>query len=181
MVAARALLLLTLDGNDARVGLVADGVVDALSAVVRRGGAVAALAATALTSLATVDVNKCSIGAHPSAIPELVGLLRRGGPRERREAATTLYELCKLPENRRRAVREGAAPALADFAAVGSARAVEVLGLLAKCCEGRQQLCIEQAVLVLSSFPLCSAPSGHSAPASGHLPSALAPTMCAVS
>jgi len=96
--AARALLLLTLDGDDARVGLVADGAVDALSAAVRRGGAVAALAATALTSLATVDVNKCSIGAHPSAIPELVGLLRRGGPRERREAATTLYDLCKLTE-----------------------------------------------------------------------------------
>ncbi|PAN33544.1 hypothetical protein PAHAL_6G028400 [Panicum hallii] len=168
--AARALLLLTLDGDDTRVGLVADGAVDALSAAVRRGGAVAALAATALTSLATVDVNKCSIGAHPSVIPELVGLLRRGDPRERREAATALYELCKLPENRRRAVREGAAPALADFAAVGSARAVEVLGLLAKCREGRQELCkipgivsvlsgvagsgtsraIEQAVLVLN-------------------------------
>jgi len=71
-----------------------------------------------------------------------VGLLRRGGPRERREAATTLYKLCKLPDNRGRAVREGAAPALTDFAAVGSARAVEVLGLLAKCREGRQQLCI---------------------------------------
>ncbi|CAL4996523.1 unnamed protein product [Urochloa decumbens] len=168
--AARALLLLTLDGDDTRVGLVADGAVDSLSAAVRRGGAAAALAATALTSLATVDVNKCTIGAHPSVIPELVGLLRRGGARERREAATALYELCKLPENRRRAVREGAAPALAGFATAGSARAVEVLGLLAKCREGRQELCkipgivavlcsaagsgnpraIEQAVLVLN-------------------------------
>ena len=36
-----------------------------------------------------------------------------------------------LPENRGPAVREGAAPALADFAAIGSACAVEVLGLLA--------------------------------------------------
>ncbi|CAL5008606.1 unnamed protein product [Urochloa decumbens] len=168
--AARGVLLLTLDGDDTRVGLVADGAVDSLSAAVRRGGAAAALAATALTSLATVDVNKCTIGAHPSVIPELVGLLRRGSSRERREAATALYELCKLPENRRRAVREGAAPALAGFAAAGSARAVEVLGLLAKCREGRQELCkipgivavlcgaagsgnpraIEQAVLVLN-------------------------------
>jgi len=136
---AWALLLLTLDGNDVRVGLVADGAIDTL-------------AATALTSLDSIDVNKCSIGAHPSAISELVGLVRRGGPRERREAATALYELA---ENRRHAVREGAAPALADFAAVGSARAVEVLGLLAKCREGRQQLCkipskIEQVVLVLN-------------------------------
>ncbi|XP_066326099.1 U-box domain-containing protein 8-like [Miscanthus floridulus] len=168
--AARALLHLSLDGDDTRVGLVADGAVDALSAAVSRGGAAAASAATALTSLATVDVNKCTIGAHQSAIPALAGLLRRGGPRERREAATALFELCKLPENRRRAVREGAAPALADFAADGSARAVEVLGLLARCREGRQELCripgvvsvltgvaksgnaraIEQALLVLN-------------------------------
>jgi len=59
---AWALLLLTLDGNDVRVGLVVDGAVDTL-------------AATALTS---IDVNKCSIGAHPLAISELVGLVRRG-------------------------------------------------------------------------------------------------------
>ncbi|XP_062192437.1 U-box domain-containing protein 8-like [Phragmites australis] len=149
--AARALLYLSLDGDDARVGLVADGAVDALSTAVSRGGAAAALAATALTSLATVDVNKCTIGAHLSAIPALAGLLRRGGARERREAATALYELCKLPENRRRAVRAGAAPGLADFAADGSARAVEVLGLLAKCREGRQELCrIPGIVSVLS-------------------------------
>ncbi|XP_062196300.1 U-box domain-containing protein 8-like [Phragmites australis] len=149
--AARALLLLSLDGDDARVGLVVDGAVDALSAAVSRGDAAAALAATALTSLATVDVNKCTIGAHASAIPALAGLLRRGGARERREAATALYELCKLPENRRRTLRAGAAPALADFAADGSARAVEVLGLLAKCREGRQELCrIPGIVSVLS-------------------------------
>ncbi|KAL6856833.1 hypothetical protein ACP4OV_018215 [Aristida adscensionis] len=149
--ASRALLYLTLDGDDTRVGLVADGAVDALSAAVARGGSAAALAATALTSLATVDVNKCTIGTHPSAIPALAGLLRRGGARERREAATALFELCKLPENRRRAVRAGAAPALADLAADGSARAVEVLGLLAKCREGRQELCrIPGIVSVLS-------------------------------
>ncbi|KAL5219996.1 hypothetical protein ABZP36_024709 [Zizania latifolia] len=139
-VAARALLHLSLDGDDARVGLVADGAVDALSAAVSAGGAAAAVSATALTSLATVDVNKCTIGAHHLAIPALAGLLRRGGVRERREAATTLYELCKLPENRRRAVRAGAAPALADLAAAGSARAAEVLGLFAKSREGRQEL-----------------------------------------
>ncbi|XP_040382833.1 U-box domain-containing protein 8 [Oryza brachyantha] len=139
-VAARAVLHLSLDGDDARVGLVADGAVDALSAAVSSGGAAAAVAATALTSLATVDVNKCTIGAHPSAIPALVGLLRRGGARDRREAATALYELCKLPENRRRAVRAGAAPALADLAAAGSARAAEVLSLFAKSREGRHEL-----------------------------------------
>jgi hypothetical protein len=44
----------------------------------------AASAATTLTSLDTVDMNKCTIRAHPSAIPALAGLLRRvraaGGP-----------------------------------------------------------------------------------------------------
>lgn len=138
--AARALLYLSLDGDDARVGLVADGAVDALCAAVSGGGAAAAHAATALTSLATVGVNKCTIGAHPSAVPALSRLLWRGGARERREAATTLYELCKLPENRRRTVRAGAAPALVELAANGSARAVEVLGLLAKNREGRHDL-----------------------------------------
>nr|TKV96494.1 hypothetical protein SEVIR_9G432400v2 [Setaria viridis] len=122
---ARALLLLTLDSDDTCVGLMADGVVDAL-------------AATALTSLATVDVNKCTIGAHPLVIPKLVGLLPHGSPREHREAAMALYELCKLPENRCR-----------------SAHAVEVLGLLTKCREGRQELRkIPDIVAVLSDVVL---------------------------
>ncbi|KAL6652710.1 hypothetical protein ACP70R_011635 [Stipagrostis hirtigluma subsp. patula] len=82
--AARVLLYLTLDGVDTRVGLVADGAVDALSAAVSGGGAAAALAATALTNFATVDVNKCTIdrGApvgHPGA--------RRPPPLRRREGA----------------------------------------------------------------------------------------------
>ncbi|KAL6629687.1 hypothetical protein ACP70R_029452 [Stipagrostis hirtigluma subsp. patula] len=90
--AARVLLYLTLDGVDTRVGLVAEGAVDALSVAVSGGGAAAALAATALTSLAataltnfaTVDVNKCTIdrGApvgHPGA--------RRPPPLRRREGA----------------------------------------------------------------------------------------------
>uniref|UniRef100_A0ACD5WVX1 Uncharacterized protein n=1 Tax=Avena sativa TaxID=4498 RepID=A0ACD5WVX1_AVESA len=150
--AARALVYLSLDGDDARVGLVADGAVDALCAAVSGGGPAAAHAATALTSLATVGVNKCTIGAYPSAIPALARLLRRGGARERREAATTLYELCKLPENRRRTVRVGATPALVELAAAGSARAVEVLGLLAKNREGRQDMSrIPDIVSVLCS------------------------------
>jgi hypothetical protein len=124
-----------------RVGLVTDGAVDSICAAT----------ATALTSLATVDVNKCTIGAHPSVVAALAGLLRRGGAQERREAATALFELCKLPENRRRAARCGAARALADFAADGSARAVEALGLLVKCREGRHELCrVPGIVCVLS-------------------------------
>lgn len=140
-LALRALLHLSLDGDDARVGLVAEGAVDALAAALASPSA--ALAATTLTSLAVVEVNKCTIGAHPAAIPRLAALLLRrgpGAPRERREAATALYELCKFPENRRRAVRAGAVPPLVAFAAAGSERAVEVLGLIAKCQEGRQEM-----------------------------------------
>ncbi|KAJ0974861.1 hypothetical protein J5N97_016826 [Dioscorea zingiberensis] len=136
----RVLLLLSLDGDHARVGLAADGAVDLLLSALRCGGSVAALAATTLTSLAVVDVNKYSIGAHPSAIPSLVTVLRDGKGRERREAATSLYVLCSLPENRKRAALAGAVRPLASFASLGSERAVEVLGMLAKCRDGREDM-----------------------------------------
>ncbi|XP_020100791.1 U-box domain-containing protein 8-like isoform X2 [Ananas comosus] len=135
------LLRLVKRGGAAARRRVAEGAVDALAAALASPSA--ALAATTLTSLAVVEVNKCTIGAHPAAIPRLAALLLRrgaGAPRERREAATALYELCKFPENRRRAVRAGAVPPLVAFAAAGSERAVEVLGLIAKCQEGRQEM-----------------------------------------
>ncbi|WOL04536.1 U-box domain-containing protein 8 [Canna indica] len=138
-LALRALLHLTLDGDDARLGLLAEGALDPVVSALRTSPA-AALAATLLTSLAVVDVNKATIGAHPAAITRLVALLRDGDGRERREAATALYELCKFAENRRRAVRSGAVPPLVRFASEGSERAVRVLGLLAKCREGKDEM-----------------------------------------
>ncbi|KAH0451614.1 hypothetical protein IEQ34_018913 [Dendrobium chrysotoxum] len=139
-LALRTLIYLSLDGDDARVGLVADGAIDSLVQALAAGGPNASLAATTLTSLAVVEVNKCTIGAHPFAIPALSVLLRNGKARDRREAATALYELCKFPENRRRAVRAGAVPALVYFAGDGSERAVQVLSLIAKCREGRDAM-----------------------------------------
>ncbi|CAL9120336.1 unnamed protein product [Musa textilis] len=138
----RALLHLSLDGDDARVGLVAEGALDPLVAALRggSGSSAAALAATLLTSLAVVEVNKATIGAHPAAIPRLAALLREGGGRERREAATALYELCKFAENRRRTIRAGALPPLLRLVSEGSERAVRVLGLLAKCREGKEEM-----------------------------------------
>ncbi|CAD5178681.1 unnamed protein product [Musa acuminata subsp. malaccensis] len=137
-----ALLHLSLDGDDARVGLVAEGALDPLVAALRggSGSSAAALAATLLTSLAVVEVNKATIGAHPAAIPRLAALLREGGGRERREAATALYELCKFAENRRRTIRAGAVPPLLRLVSEGSERAVRVLGLLAKCREGKEEM-----------------------------------------
>lgn len=143
-IALRALLRLSLDGDDTRVGLVADGVVDALAVVLSQGGgtpSAAAVASTVLTSLATVDVNKCTIGAHPSVFPALTWLLSSGSDRQcMREAATALYELCKFPANRRRAVRAGAIPGLVKFGLAGSERAIEVLAQLAKNQEGKAEM-----------------------------------------
>lgn len=57
-----------------------------------------------------------------------------------REAATALYELCKLSANRRRAVRAGSVPGLVKFGMAGSERAIEVLGQLAKSHEGKAEM-----------------------------------------
>lgn len=150
-LALRTLIYLSLDGDDARVGLVADGAIDSLAQALAAGGPNASLAATTLTSLAVVEVNKCTIGAHPFVVPALSVLLRNGKGRDRREAATALYELCKFPENRRRAVRAGAVPALVYFAGDGSDRALQVLSLIAKCREGREAMAnVDGLVSILS-------------------------------
>ncbi|KAK4347058.1 hypothetical protein RND71_033397 [Anisodus tanguticus] len=134
------LLNLSLD-DDNKVGLVAEGVLGKVVAALQRGaGDSRAVAATVLTSLAVVEVNKATIGAYPDAILGLISLLWSGNCRERKEAATALYTLCSFPDNRVRAVENRAVPILIQNANLGLERAVEVLGLLAKCKEGRQEM-----------------------------------------
>ncbi|XP_020201913.1 U-box domain-containing protein 8 [Cajanus cajan] len=136
------LLNLSLD-DDSKVGLVAEGVVARVVAVLRRPAASPdsrAVAATIVTSLAVVEVNKATIGAFPAAIGALVAILRDGKGRERKEAATALYALCSFPDNRRRAVDCGAVPILFRNVEIGLERGVEVIGVLAKCKEGREQM-----------------------------------------
>ncbi|KAL1336084.1 hypothetical protein HN51_030484 [Arachis hypogaea] len=139
------LLILSLDDHN-KVGLVAEGVVARLVAVISGTAAgnpspdCRALAATTLTSLAVVEVNKATIGAYPHAIESLVALVRDGKGREKKEAATALYALCSFPDNRRRAVECGAVPVLLRSVDCGLERAVEVVGVLAKCKEGREQM-----------------------------------------
>lgn len=137
------LLNLSLD-DDNKVGLVAEGAIGRVVAALRlRGGGSSdgrALAATVLTSLAVVEVNKATIGAYPNAIGGLVMLLCEGKLREKKEAATALYALCSYPGNRKRAVECGAVRMLLRMADLGLERAVEVLGLLAKCKEGREEM-----------------------------------------
>jgi hypothetical protein len=146
------MLNLSLD-DDNKVGLVAEGavnhVVDALRA---ESPDVCAVAATVITSLAMVDVNKATIGAYPNAIRNLVALLRDGNGRGKKEAATALYTVCLFPNNRKKAVECGAVPILVAIAENCSmARAVEVLAVLVKCKEGREVMkrdneCVEVLV-----------------------------------
>ncbi|CAL0309448.1 unnamed protein product [Lupinus luteus] len=148
------LLNLSLD-DDNKVGLVAEGVVSRVVAVLVSGlSDCCAVAATLVTSLAVVEVNKGTIGAYPHAIGALVSLVRSGKGREKKEAATALYALCSFPDNRRRAVECGAVPVLLQSADSGLERAVEVIGFLAKCKEGREQMekfdgCVRILVRVL--------------------------------
>ncbi|KAJ9690181.1 hypothetical protein PVL29_012705 [Vitis rotundifolia] len=148
------LLNLSLD-DDNKVGLVAEGAIGRIVAALHgRSPDCRAVAATMLTSLAVVEVNRATIGTYPYAIRALVSLLRDGKGREKKEAATALYAICSFPDNRRRAVECGAVPILIRIADSGLERAVEVLGLLAKCKEGREEMekfngCVKILVRVL--------------------------------
>ncbi|XP_004504954.1 U-box domain-containing protein 8 [Cicer arietinum] len=149
------LLNLSLD-DDSKVGLVAEGAIARVVEFLLRAASsdCRALSATIITSLAVVEVNKATIGAYPGAIGSLVAILRDGKGRERKEAATALYALCCFPDNRKRAVDCGAVPILLRSVDCGLERGVEVIGVLAKCKEGREQLesyrgCVQILVRVL--------------------------------
>ncbi|KAJ9129419.1 hypothetical protein P3X46_033833 [Hevea brasiliensis] len=134
------LLNLSLD-DDNKVGLVAEGAIGRVVTVLRVGSPDSrAIGCTILTSLAVVEVNKATIGAYPNAIQALVTLLNYGNGREVKEAATTLYAICSFPDNRRRAVECGAVPILVRIGGMGLERAVEVLSMLVKCKEGREEM-----------------------------------------
>jgi hypothetical protein len=154
--ALNLLLNLSLD-DDCKVGLVAEGAIGCIVAALRGGSSdCRAVAATMLTSLAVVEVNKATIGAYPYAIRALVMLLRDGNTRESKEAATALYAICSFPDNRRRAVECGAVPILITVSGLGLERAVEVLGLLAKCRGGREEMvkfsdCVHVLVNILKN------------------------------
>ncbi|GER52996.1 U-box domain-containing family protein [Striga asiatica] len=138
--ALHLLLNLSLD-DDSKVGLVAEGVVGkVVHALWCGGGDARAVAATVLTSLAVLEVNKVTIGSYPDTIPGLVSLLQIGNLRERKEAATALFTLCSFADNRVRAIQCQAVPILIQNANSGLERAVEVLGLLAKCKPARYEM-----------------------------------------
>ncbi|KAK8546768.1 hypothetical protein V6N13_093811 [Hibiscus sabdariffa] len=134
------LLNLSLD-DDNKVGLVAEGVINRVVKILSVGSPdCRAIAATVITSLAVVEVNKATIGEYPDAIRALVCLLIAGKGREKKEAATALYAICSYADNRRRAIECGAVPILIGLSELGLERAMEVLGLLVKCKEGREEM-----------------------------------------
>lgn len=153
-MALSVLFDLSLD-DDNKVGLVAEGAIKHIVFALQTGTPnCRALAATTLTSLGVVEVNKGTIGDDPFAIESLVSLLREGKGRGKREAATALYTLCSFPDNKRRAVESGAVPVLLELADSGVERAVEVLALLGKCKEGREEMgrldgCVSVLIRVL--------------------------------
>ncbi|KAJ6364055.1 hypothetical protein OIU76_029069 [Salix suchowensis] len=128
---ALALLLnLSLD-DDNKVGLVAEGVIGRVIKVIRAG-----TPSSRAIGLHNVDKFGCS------------------GRREVREAATALYAICSFVDNRKRAVECGAVPILMRIGGMGLERAVEVLSLLVKCKEGREEMrkvngCLEVFVKVI--------------------------------
>lgn len=138
--ALNLVLNLSLD-DDNKVGLVAEGAIRRIVSALRDNSEnCRALAATIITSLAVVEVNKAIIGEYPCAIETLVSLIRNGNNREKKESATALFALCSFPDNRKRAVGKGSVPVLLGVADSGLERAVEVLGLLAKCRDGREAM-----------------------------------------
>ncbi|KAG5028878.1 hypothetical protein JHK87_012392 [Glycine soja] len=125
----------------ALVGLIVEGLLSPLISLLLSSASPSdcrALAATLLTSLTVLHVNKATIGAFLGSIHALVTLLRNGKGRERKEAATTLYALCSFPDNRRKAVECGAVPILLWSTDSGLEMSVEVIGVLSKSKEGRE-------------------------------------------
>lgn len=153
------LLSLSLD-DDNKVGLVAEGIIGKVVSAVQSGsGDSRAVASTIITSLAVVEVNKGTIGSYPNAISGLIGLLRDGNFRERKEAATALFALCSFADNRVRAVENRAVPILIQNLGSRLERVVEVLGLLAKCKEGREEMLKSDGLLEKLMFVLLNGSS----------------------
>ncbi|KAI6703916.1 hypothetical protein NL676_013052 [Syzygium grande] len=119
------LLNLSLD-DDNKVGLVAEGAISKIVGALRADSAdCRALAATIITSLAVVEVNKATVGR------------RRRPPRR-----SSPYARSRRTGSRPAA--NGSVPVLIRAADSGPERAVEALAMLAKCREGREVMGVER-------------------------------------
>jgi len=151
-------LLLNISLEDEnKVGLMAEGILDRLITIISSEASdCRAVAATLITSLSLLELNRATIGAYPHAIESLVSLIRDGVGREKKEAATALYTVCRFPNNRITAVACGAIPVLLRRLDAGLERCVEVIGLLAERKEAIEEMekfggCVEVLAGVLKN------------------------------
>lgn len=149
----QSLLELSLDDEN-KVGLVAEGAVDAIVQALRTGSMDTRIrAATTLTSLALVDVNKVTIGSQRDVIPALVKLLAEGNVRGKKESMSALCALCMFHDNKPRAVLAGVVPLLLALLIEGRSELVElaltVLDFLSTSVEGRLAITREPALPTL--------------------------------
>ncbi|KAH7295445.1 hypothetical protein KP509_27G047700 [Ceratopteris richardii] len=149
----QSLLELSLD-DDNKVGLVAEGAVDAIVQALRMGSMdIRIKAARTLTSLALVDVNKATIGSQHDVIPALVKLLAEGNIRGKKESMSALCALCMFHDNKPRAVLSGVVPLLLALLIEGRSELVElaltVLDFLSTSIEGRIAITREPALPTL--------------------------------
>eukprot|EP00249_Psilotum_nudum_P017097 c26156_g3_i1 orf=722-1936(-) len=152
-IAVDALLDLSMDDEN-KVGLVAEGAVDAIVYALKAGSMDTRVkAAATLASLAMVDVNKATIGRRSDAIPALAKLLAEGNTRGRKEALSVFRSLCMYPDNKVRVVTAGVIPLLIALLTNGSTDITEssltLLDFLSASEEGRHALCREPAMPAL--------------------------------
>ncbi|KAJ0082695.1 hypothetical protein Patl1_10951 [Pistacia atlantica] len=135
------LLNLSLD-DDNKVGIVAEGAIGRVVTALRVGSPdCRAIAATIITSLAVVEVNKATIGDYPLAIKSLVWLLQNGLER----AVDVLSILAKCKEGREEMMRvKGCVGVLVGMIKNGSSRAVQcsLFTLNFLCCYS-EEICVE--------------------------------------
>lgn len=152
-VGLQSLLELSLDDEN-KVGLVAEGAIDAIVQALKTGSMDTRIkAATTLTSLALVDVNKATIGSQPDTIPALVKLLAEGNLRGKKESMSALCALFMFHDNKLRAVSAGVIPCLLALLIEGRSEPVEhaltVLDFLSTSAEGRLAIIREPALPTL--------------------------------
>lgn len=147
------LLDLSMDDEN-KVGLVAEGAVDAIVQALKVGSMDTRIkAAATLTSLALVDVNKATIGSRPDAIPALVKLLAEGNLRGKKESISALCGLCMYHDNKSRAVSAGVVSLLLSLLMVGGSEPADhvltLLDFLSTSVEGRLAIIREPALPTL--------------------------------
>ncbi|XXG44360.1 hypothetical protein AAC387_Pa01g4190 [Persea americana] len=152
--AVTALLNLSILDNN-KVLIMEAGAIDGIIEVLQVGKSMEARenAAATIFSLSMIDECKLMIGAHPLAIPALVGLLKEGTSVGKRDASMALYNLAIYNANKVSIVAADAVPLLVQLLMDDKARitdnALAVLALLSGCTEGLKEIRENRAAVSL--------------------------------